>query len=169
MGLATLRNVGVIPPEARLTMSGMELLQAMLDGKIPPPPITDVVGFDLTEIGPGMAVFSGVPETRHYNPYGTIHGGYTATLLDSAMTCAVQSLVPAGYGVTTLEFKISFVRGFTEAIGLVRAEGRAINVGRRVGVAEGRLVDAEGRVLAHGTTTCLVFDVTAGSAAPPKP
>jgi uncharacterized protein (TIGR00369 family) len=160
---------GVIPHDARKTMSGIEILRAMIAGKVPTPPITEVVGFELTTVEPGFAVFSGKPGAHLYNPYGTVHGGYTATLLDSAMTCAVQSLVPLGFGVTTLEFKISFVRAFTDTTRIVRAEGRAINVGRRVGVAEGKLIDDEGRILAHGTTTCLVFEASDGPGAPPKP
>ncbi len=163
------RKYGVVPLDARKTMSGIEILRAMLAGDIPAPPITEVVGFELTEVEPGFAAFSGKPGAHLYNPYGTVHGGYTATLLDSAMTCAVQSLVPLGYGVTTLEFKVSFVRAFTETTRVARAEGRAINVGRRVGVAEGRLIDEDGRVLAHGTTTCLVFEASDGPGAPPKP
>jgi uncharacterized protein (TIGR00369 family) len=99
-----------------------------------------------------------VPGPQHYNPIGTVHGGFAATLLDSAMGCAVQSMLPAGTVYTSLEFKISLIRAITSDTGEVRAEGRTLNVGRRVGTAEGQLLDGKGRLLAHGTTTCLVFE-----------
>jgi uncharacterized protein (TIGR00369 family) len=152
---------GLVPAEAAASMSGLELLQGMIAGRFPGPPIMQLIGFRLAEVASGRAVFEGVPEFKHYNPLGSVHGGYVATLLDSCMACAVHSTLPKGTGYTTLEFKISFVRALTADTGRVRAEGKTISSGRRIATAEGRLVDARGRLLAHATTTCLVFDVTA--------
>jgi len=104
-------------------------------------------------------VFHSIPGFRHYNPIGSVHGGYAATLLDSAMGLAVHTALPAGSGYTTLEFKISFIRGMTKDTGPVRTEGRTMNVGRRAATAEARITDAKGRLLAHATTTCLVFEI----------
>jgi len=104
-------------------------------------------------------VFEGVPAFRHYNPLGTVHGGYAATLLDSCMGCAVHSTLPKGVSYTTLEFKVSLIRPITSDTGLVRAEGHTLNVGRRAATAEGRLTDAKGKLLAHASTTCLIFDL----------
>ena len=102
-------------------------------------------------------MFEGIPGPEHYNPIGTVHGGYTCTLLDSAMSCAVQSMCAAGMAYTTLELKVNLVRPITTETGPVRAEGSVIHVGRRTGTAEGKLLDASGKLLAHGTTTCLIF------------
>jgi uncharacterized protein (TIGR00369 family) len=115
--------------------------------------------FDLAEVEHGRAVFEGTPRLEHYNPLGTVHGGYAATLLDSCMGCAVHTTLPKGIGYTTLEFKISLVRPITADTGLVRAEGKVVSGGRRVATSEGRLTDSRGRLLAHATTTCLVFEV----------
>ena len=104
-------------------------------------------------------MFAGEPNFDLYNPLGSVHGGYAATLLDSAMGCAVHSMLPAGTGYTTLEFKISFARPLSKDTGLLRAEGKVISVGKRVGTAEGRLVDMQGKLYAHGTTTCLIFQL----------
>jgi uncharacterized protein (TIGR00369 family) len=151
----------MVPAEVAATMSGLELLQGMIAGRFPGPPIMQLIGFDLTEVESGRAVFAGVPQFKHYNPLGCVHGGYAATLLDSCMACAVYSTLPKGVGYTTLEFKISFIRALTVDTGPVRAEGKTISSGRRVATAEGRLVDARGRLLAQGTTTCLVFEASA--------
>ena len=115
------------------------------------------MGFLLTEVAEGRALFRGEPGFEHYNPIGSVHGGWAATLLDSCMGCAVQSTLPQGSGYTTLEFKINLVRGMTDKTGPVEAEGTIVQSGRRVGVAEGRITDGEGRLLAFGTTTCLIF------------
>jgi uncharacterized protein (TIGR00369 family) len=157
----TSERYGLVPAEVAVTMSGLELLQGMISGRFPGPPIMQLIGFDLTEVESGRAVFAGVPEFKHYNPLGSVHGGYAATLLDSCMACAVYSTLPKGVGYTTLEFKISFIRALTVDTGPVRAEGKTISSGRRVATAEGRLVDARGRLLAQGTTTCLVFEASA--------
>lgn len=153
---------GVVPLEALARVSGLELLQGMLRGEHPYPPICELLDFLLVEVEPGRAVFQGEPQRAHYNPLGSVHGGYHATLLDSCMACAVQSLLPVGQAYTTLEFKVNFVRPLTEATGTVRAEGKVIQSGRRIATAEGRLVDANGRIYSHGTTTCLIFAVGNG-------
>src|SRR4029079_553238 len=108
---------------------------------------------------PGLVVIHSIPGLRHYNPIGSVHGGYAATLLDSAMGLAVHTMLPPGSGYTTLEFKISFIKGMTEDTGTVRSEGRILSVGRRAATAEARITDAKGRLLAPATTTCLVFDI----------
>jgi uncharacterized protein (TIGR00369 family) len=114
--------------------------------------------FDCTA-EPGTVVLHSIPNLRHYNPIGSVHGGYAATLLDSAMGLAVHTMLPPGSGYTTLEFKISFIRGMSSDSGAVRSEGRVLNVGRRAATAEARITDAKGRLLAHATTTCLVFEM----------
>jgi uncharacterized protein (TIGR00369 family) len=158
-------NFGLVSPEVLASMSGIDFLRKMFAGEFPQATMMQQVGFTRGSAEPGFVVFQAVPGPQHYNPIGGVHGGFTATLLDSAMSCAVQSLLPAGSGYATLEFKISLVKGITADTGEVRAEGRALNVGRRVGTAEGRLLDSKGRLLAHGSTTCLIFDFPA---APPR-
>jgi uncharacterized protein (TIGR00369 family) len=155
----TSERYGLVPAEVAATMSGLDLLQGIISGRLPAPPIAQLLGFDLAEVEKGRAVFEGVPALPHYNPLGSVHGGYAATLLDSCMACAVHSTSPNGVGYTTLEFKVSFIRALTVDTGRVRAEGKVISGGRRVATAEGRLVDARGRLLAHATTTCLIFEV----------
>jgi uncharacterized protein (TIGR00369 family) len=150
---------GVTPTEVMASMSGLDFVRAIFSGQLPAPPIMQTVEpFDSTA-EPGVIVFHSVPGFRHYNPIGSVHGGYAAILLDSAMGLAVQSTLPAGSGYTTLEFKISFIRGMTKDTGPVRTEGRTLNVGRRAATAEARITDAKGRLLAHATTTCLVFEI----------
>jgi uncharacterized protein (TIGR00369 family) len=139
-------------------MSGLQLLTARAAGRLPGPPIMETLDFHLAEIEEGRAVFAGTPQAKHYNPLGTVHGGYIATLLDSCMACAVHSTLPKGQTYTTLEFKVNFVRALTAQTGEVRAEGRVISGGRRVATADGKLTDRQGRLLAHATTTCLVMD-----------
>jgi uncharacterized protein (TIGR00369 family) len=150
---------GVTPVEIMASMSGLDFVRAIFAGKLPEPPIMQTVApFDCTA-EPGVVVIHSIPGIRHYNPIGSVHGGYAATLLDSAMGLAVHSMLPAGTGYTTLEFKISFIRGKTRDSGVVRSEGRTLNVGRRAATAEARITDAQGRLLAHATTTCLVFEL----------
>ncbi len=154
-------TIGVVPIDTLATVSGLVFLRGVIDGRYPVPPIADLLGFWLTEVEFGRAVFQGTPEFKHYNPLGTVHGGYAATLLDSCMGCCVHSTLPVGVGYTTLEFKVTLIRAMTAETGPVTAEGRILNSGRRAATAEGRLTDAKGRLLAHGTTTCLVFDLPA--------
>jgi uncharacterized protein (TIGR00369 family) len=150
-------NIGVPPLETMKSMSGIDYLRGIIDGRLPRPPITDTLGFALVEVAPGFALFTMTPQFRHYNPIGTVHGGVAATLLDSCMSCSIQTHFEAGTGYTTLEIKVNMVRPITEKTGLIRAEGRSLHVGRRSATAEGRIIDASGTLLAHGTTTCIVF------------
>lgn len=143
--------------EAGRTMSGLDFLQALVAGRLPPPPIAQLLGFRLVEVAPGHAVFECTPGEQHYNPIGVVHGGLAMTLLDSAMGCCVQTKMPAGTGYTTLEAKTNLVRAITSATGTVRAIGRLIHAGSRIATAEGRIEDAAGKLYAHATTTCIVL------------
>src|SRR6201995_4171132 len=155
---------GVVPVDVMASMSGLDFVRAIFAKQLPEPPIMQTVEpFDCA-VEAGLVVIHSVPALRHYNPIGSVHGGYAAILLDSAMGLAVQSTLPAGTGYTTLEFKISFVRGMSEATGVIRTEGRVLNAGRRVATAEARITDAKDRLLAHATTTCLVLEFRKGSA-----
>ena len=155
---------GIVPVDVMASMSGLDFVRAIFARRLPEPPIMQTVEpFDCTAQA-GIVVIHSVPGLRHYNPIGSVHGGYAAILLDSAMGLAVQSTLPAGTGYTTLEFKISLVRGMSETSGVVRAEGRVLNAGRRVATAEARITDAKDRLIAHATTTCLVFEIAKGNA-----
>lgn len=139
---------GVANPSDVIGRSGNEIFQAMFDGKLPMPPISETLGFIAINIADGHVIFQGKPALPYYNPLGSIHGGWFATLLDSAVGCAIHSTLPAGRSYTTLELKTN----------MVRAEGKVIQVGRQVGIAEARIVGPDGTLYAHATTTCLVFD-----------
>jgi uncharacterized protein (TIGR00369 family) len=140
-------------------MPGLDFVRGIFARRLPEPPIMQgVEPFDCSAES-GAVVIHSIPGFRHYNPIGSVHGGYAAILLDSAMGLAVQSTLPAGTGYTTLEFKISFVRGMNKDTGTVRTEGKVLNAGRRVATAEARILDGTGRLLAHATTTCLVFEL----------
>jgi uncharacterized protein (TIGR00369 family) len=138
-------------------MTGLQTMLAIKTGDLPPPPIAELIGFDLLEVDEGRAVFALDPAERHYNPLGTVHGGIAATLLDSAMGCAVHTTVPEDAGYTTLELKVNYVRSITEATGRISATGTVLHRGRTVATAEGRLEDDDGRLLAHATCTCLIM------------
>ncbi|MGA7808259.1 PaaI family thioesterase [Bradyrhizobium sp.] len=141
------------------SMPGLDFVRAIFERRLPQPPIMQTIEpFECTA-EPGNVVLHSVPGLRHYNPIGSVHGGYAATLLDSAMGLAVHSQCPAGTGYTTLEFKVSFIKGMTSETGVVRTEGRTLSFGRRAATAEARITDAKGRLLAHATTTCLVFEL----------
>ena len=155
---ARTREPGLANPGHATELGGLALLQAMIDGRVPDPPITRTLDFYLLEVERGRAVFQGQPGFAHYNPIGSVHGGWHAALLDSAMACAVHTLVEPGFGYRTLEFKIHCVRPLTEKTGPVRAEGKIVAAGRRTATAEGRLVDVDGRLYSHGTTTCLIVE-----------
>jgi uncharacterized protein (TIGR00369 family) len=148
---------GVVTPEILKSYDGLGFLQAIIDGTLPQPPIGETLGFHLVEAEPGRAVFAGTPERRHYNPIGTVHGGFAAALLDSALGCAIFSTLKQGDTWTTLELKLNYVRAMTTETGVVRAEGRVIHRGRSVATSEGDLKDAAGRLYAHATTTCMIF------------
>lgn len=151
------KRFGVIDDDQRRAMSGLEFVQGLVDGTLPLNTMAETLGYDIVEVAKGRVVAAAMPNERHRNPAGTVHGGLAATLLDSCMGLAVQSMLDKGFAQTTLEFKISLVRPITPQTGLVKAEGKVISCGRRVGTAEGKLADRDGRVLAHGTTTCLIY------------
>lgn len=148
---------GTVPLDTVKRESGLDYLKGIIEGRHPQAPICRMLGFRLIEADKGLAVFEGAPSLAHYNPIGSVHGGYAATLLDSCMGCAVQSMLEQGTGYTTLEIKVNYVRAISDRTGPVRAEGRSISTGRRAATAEGRLIDGAGTILAHATTTCLVF------------
>lgn len=139
------------------TISGLAYLKAMQSGELPPPPIAILMGMWVTEVSEGCIVFALEPAEYHYNPLGTVHGGVMATLLDSAMGCVVQSMLPAGTSYTTLELKVNYLRPITSKTGIVHCEGKIIHVGGRIATAEARLTDAAGKLYAHGTTTCIIL------------
>lgn len=152
---------GVVTPEMLTSYDGIGFLKAIIDGTLPQPPIAEIVGFQLGEAEHGRVAFEGVPEFRHYNPIGSVHGGFAATLLDSALGCAIFSTLKKGDTWTTLELKINFVRGLTKDTGPVRAEGRIVHRGRTVATSEGDLKDRAGKLYAHATTTCMIFPASA--------
>lgn len=156
--LARLQPVGVARPEQVAGKSGMEMFEAIFAGELPPPPIGDTLDIVPIHMAPGVAVFQGSPQRKHYNPLGSVHGGWFSALLDSAVGCAVHTTLAAGQGFTTLELKINMVRPLDERVPLVRAEGKTIHVGRQVATAEGRIIGPDGKLHAHATTTCLIFD-----------
>ncbi|HLZ02554.1 MAG TPA: PaaI family thioesterase [Bradyrhizobium sp.] len=151
------KTYGTVDADRRKQMSGLEFVQGLANGSLPLNTIAQTLGYDIAEAESGRVVVTAQPSDRHLNPAGTVHGGFAATLLDSCMGLAVQSTLEQGVGQTTLEFKISLVRPITPETGMIKAEGVVLTRGRRVGTAEGRITDGEGRLLAHGTTTCLIF------------
>lgn len=154
------REIGVARREDVAGLSGIEVVGGIASGRFPAPPISRTMGFLLVEVEPGRAVFQGTPSFDHYNPLGSVHGGWFATLLDSALGCAVHSSMPAGKAYTTAELKVNIVRPLTDKVPLVRAEGRTIHVGNRMATADGRLFGPDGKLYAHASTTCFVFDAT---------
>jgi len=155
---AVTKTYGTVSAERQKAMSGLEFVQGLATGTLPLNMIAQTLGYDVIEAEKGCVVVAVDPSEAHLNPYGTIHGGLTATLLDSCMGLAVQSTLDKSFGQTTVEFKISLIRPITTETGRITAEGTVLNCGRRVGTAEGRLTDDKGRLLAHGTTTCLIFE-----------
>jgi uncharacterized protein (TIGR00369 family) len=151
------KTYGTVGADRQKELTGLEFVKGLADGTLPLNMIARTLGYDVIEAEKGRVVVTAVPTAALLNPAGTVHGGFTATLLDSCMGLAIQSTLEKGIGSTTLEFKISLVRPITPETGLIKAEGKVLNVGRRVGTAEGRVTDDRGRLLAHGTTTCLVF------------
>ena len=141
--------------------TGLQVFEAMLRGELPPPPISKTLDFTLVEASPGRAEFQGRPQFAHYNPLGSVHGGWIATLLDSALGCAVHTTLAVGKGYTTLELKVNFVKAVTDRVPRVRAIGQVIHAGARTATAEARLVGPDGTLFAHGTTTCLIFEAGA--------
>jgi uncharacterized protein (TIGR00369 family) len=151
------KTYGTVSAGEQKEMSGLEFVQGLVDGSLPLNTIAKTLGYDITEAESGRVVITAEPNDTHLNPAGGVHGGLSATLLDSCMGLAIQSTLERGGGSTTLEFKISLVRPITPETGLIRAEGVVLNCGRRVGTAEGRITDGNGRLLSLGTTTCLIF------------
>jgi uncharacterized protein (TIGR00369 family) len=150
---------GLASPEQLAGKTGLEVLQAMVRGEIPFAEIAKTLDFTLIEVSEGRAVFQGTPRTQHLNPLGTIHGGWFATLLDSALGCSVHTLMPPGRGYTTAELSVNYVKALTPRVARVRAEGKVIHCGRQLATAEARLVGPDGTLYAHATTTCLVFEI----------
>lgn len=145
--------------DARRAMSGLEYMQKVMTGEVPSSGMAQLMGFKLVEVSKGRAVFTIEPGERHYNGLGIAHGGLAATLLDSATGCAINTMMPAGRIFTTLEMKINFVRPIKRENGEVRCEANVIHAGGRTATAEGRIVDLEGKLYAHGTATCMLFRV----------
>src|SRR5262245_29438025 len=152
------KRYGVVGIADQTAMTGLEFVQGLANGALPLNTMARTLGYDVVEASSGKVVVTAVPTADHFNPEGTVHGGLSATLLDSCMGLAVRTAVDKGFGSTTLEFKISFTRPITPETGRIRAEGTLLTMGRRIGTAEGRLTDAAGRLLAHATTTCLIFE-----------
>jgi uncharacterized protein (TIGR00369 family) len=151
------RLYGTVSVDRQKQMSGLEFVQGLVDGTLPLNTLAETLGYDVTEVVSGRVAVTVTPNGTHLNPAGTVHGGLAATLLDSCMGLAIQSTLDRGIGQTTVEFKISLVRSITPETGLIKAVGIVLNSGRRIGTAEGRITDCSGRLLAHGTTTCLFF------------
>jgi uncharacterized protein (TIGR00369 family) len=152
------KTYGKVSAERQKEMTGLEFVQGLAQGTLPLNMMAQTLDYDITEAENGRVVVTANPKEIHLNPWGTVHGGLAATMLDSCMGLAIQSTFDKSIGSTTLEFKISFVRPITPETGPIRAEGTVISRGRRVGTAEGRVIDRDGRLLVHGTTTCLIFD-----------
>ena len=150
---------GVVPPQAFAGRGGLEVLQAMLRGELPGSPILRTLDFMLVEVSEGRAVFQGTPGPDHFNPMGGVHGGWYATLLDSALGCAVHTMMPAGRAYTTAELSMNLVKAIGPKVQRVRAEGKIVHCGRQLATAEARLVGPDGTLYAHATTTCLVFEL----------
>ncbi|AEI81687.1 aromatic compounds catabolic protein (plasmid) [Cupriavidus necator N-1] len=160
-----IRKGGGAPGLARIDQvagkSGLEILEAMMSGQLPYPPMNETMNMTLLEVDNGRAVFQGIPLRQHYNPLGTVHGGWFATLLDSALGCSVQTMLPARRSYTTAELSINIVRAASHKTGPLRGVATVVHSGRQIATAEARVEDAKGKLYAHATTTCFVFDVPA--------
>jgi uncharacterized protein (TIGR00369 family) len=139
--------------------SGLDLLRAMVAGELPVPPVMRLIGASRIEVDEGRVAVEMTAEEFHYNPLGSVHGGVLSTLLDTAAGCAVHSTLPAGVGYTTLDLSVKFLRPVTTDSGLLRCEGTVISRGRRTALAEARLTDGKGRLAAHATSSCLLFEI----------
>jgi uncharacterized protein (TIGR00369 family) len=160
------RNVGaltgVASPDQIADKTGLEIMQAMLEGTLPKPHISDTMDFDGVEVGDGFIVFQGTPQLKFFNPLGTVHGGWYATLLDSALGCAVHTKLPVGKTYTTTELSMNIVRAASLKTGPMRAIGHVIHCGKQLATAEAKIIDEAGKLYAHGTTTCFIFDIPNG-------
>ncbi|HEX5393227.1 MAG TPA: PaaI family thioesterase [Rhodocyclaceae bacterium] len=161
-----IRERGGAPGFARMEQifgkSGREILEAMMSGELPYPPMNETMNMTLLEVDNGRAVFQGIPLLQHHNPLGTVHGGWFATLLDSALGCAVQTMLEAGRSYTTVDLSINIVRPASHQTGPLRAVATVIHMGRQMATAEARVEDEMGKLYAHATTTCFVFDMMKG-------
>jgi uncharacterized protein (TIGR00369 family) len=158
MQAGRVKRIGLIDEHHKRAISGLEFVQGLVDGSLPLNPMAETLGYDIVDVSKGHVVVAAEPHGKHCNPFGTVHGGLAATLLDTCMGLAILSMLDKGFAQTTLEFKISLVRPITPQSGLVKAQGKVISCGRRVGFAEGNLTDKDGRTLAYGTATCLIFE-----------
>jgi uncharacterized protein (TIGR00369 family) len=157
------RSAAEMPTPAQIAaLAGVDAMRDIAAGRLPAAPISELANMRLAEVAEGHVVFEAEPRFAHYNPLGSVHGGWFGILLDSAMGCAVMTRLARGQGYTTLEYKINILRPVFETTGRLRATGRSVHAGRRTATAEGRLEDAEGRLYATGTTTCLVMEIAAG-------
>lgn len=154
-----LAPTGVASRDQLRERSGLDFLNGIGSGELPPAPIGELMGFLPIRVEPGLAIFQGTPGLQHYNPSGVVHGGYAATLLDTALGCSIHTMLPAGKGYTTLDLKVNYIRAMTDKTGPVRAEGKIVTVGGQVAVAEARITDANGKLYAFATTTCLIFAI----------
>jgi uncharacterized protein (TIGR00369 family) len=154
----TNKTYGTVSTDKQMEMCGLEFVEGLVNGTLPLNTMAETLGYDIVEVSKGRVVATALPHDGHRNPACTVHGGLAATLLDSCMGLAIQSTLGKGIAQTTVEFKISLIRPITPETGLIKAEGIVLNCGRRIGIAEGRITDQGGRVLAHGTTTCLIFE-----------
>ena len=152
-------HAGLAKPQQVMGKTGLQVMTALLEGEIPHPYMADTFGCELIEVGEGMAIFQGTPQLKHYNPLGSVHGGWYATLLDFALGCAVQTKLPAGLGYTTSQINLNIVRAANTKTGPLRCIGHAIHVGRQVGTSEARIVGPDGKLYAHATTTCAIFEL----------
>jgi uncharacterized protein (TIGR00369 family) len=156
------RRYGVAKPEEIAGLTGRQILQAMIDGRLPAPPIAKTLSLELVEVGDGFAAFEGETDEAFLNPMGVVHGGWALTLVDSAAGCAGMTLLPAGGAYTTVETKVNFSRPILKDSGRIRAEARIVTRGRRILSAEARVTDPRGRVVAHGTSTLMILSEGAG-------
>jgi uncharacterized protein (TIGR00369 family) len=152
--------------ETRRSMSGIEFFSKMMAGELPRPPMLELLDIRLAEVEEGRVVFTALADERFYNGTGVAHGGFAATLLDTALGCSINSAMPAGRRFTTLELKVNLTRPLTREAGIVRCEARVVHVGGRTAVSEGRIVDQNGKLYAHGTTTCIVVEPPRGTLEP---
>jgi uncharacterized protein (TIGR00369 family) len=150
-------NYGIVKPEQMAGLTGREMLEAMLAGRLPAPPIGKTLGFRLIEIGEGLAVFEGDPGPHLLNPLGSVHGGWAMTLIDSATGCALHTTLPAGVGYTTVETKVNMTRAIRAEDGKVRCEGQVLSTGKQIATADARLLSGDGKLLAHGTSTLMIL------------
>jgi len=158
-GQARVQATDAVHPDLWAGKTGLEQMQSILHGALPAPSISKTLDFLLVEVEAGRAVFQGAPSPAHFNPMGSVHGGWFATLLDSALGCSVHSTLPAGRGYTTAELSVNYVRALSPKVVRVRAEGRVVHAGRQLATAEARLIGPDGTLYAHATTTCLVFEL----------